>query len=243
MNDEVHFVHSKSQEAITHEWDLIAPARDDQLASDSDLSFTDVLQPWIVDRLGTSRTIADVGCGTGRLTSRIRRTGRTVVGIDPSRASIEIARSHDPGGHYEASTLEDWVLSNPQRRVDLVVANMVLMDVISLDRFCIAMSGLLKGGGRAVLTITHPAFWPFYWGYSSNQGFDYSEVITVEAPFRTSTRKYRSTTTHIHRPISDYVNALAAAGLKITEFEELRGTEAPQRFPFPRFLALEVTAT
>lgn len=240
MNEEVRFVRSKTQAAVTREWDLIAPARDEQLRADEDLSFRNVLQPWILAHVGDARTVADAGCGTGRLTARIRQEGHEVFGLDPSPSSIRLARSHDAEGAYFVSTLERWMRENPESLVDVVIANMVLMDALDLNEFCRAFARLARGGGRGLITITHPAFWPFYWGYATNPGFAYGDEITVEAPFKTSSRKYQLMTTHIHRPISTYMKAFEAHGLRVTRFEELRGPEPVDRFPFPRFLGIEV---
>ena len=40
----------------------------------------------------------DVGCGTGSLAVLLARDGCTVTGVDPAGASLEVARSKDPGG-------------------------------------------------------------------------------------------------------------------------------------------------
>jgi SAM-dependent methyltransferase len=40
-----------------------------------------------------ARRILDVGCGTGSLAILLAGTGRTVVGVDPAEASLEVARS------------------------------------------------------------------------------------------------------------------------------------------------------
>jgi SAM-dependent methyltransferase len=48
----------------------------------------------IAGELGAGRVL-DVGCGTGCLPILLAGTGRTVVGVDPAAASIEVAKSKD----------------------------------------------------------------------------------------------------------------------------------------------------
>jgi SAM-dependent methyltransferase len=48
----------------------------------------------IAGELGADRVL-DVGCGTGSLAVLLAQSGRTVVGVDPARASLEVARSKD----------------------------------------------------------------------------------------------------------------------------------------------------
>jgi SAM-dependent methyltransferase len=63
----------------------------------------------IADELSAERVL-DMGCGTGALAFLLAETGRTVVGVDPAEASLEIARSKDPTAritwiHGNATTL------------------------------------------------------------------------------------------------------------------------------------------
>jgi SAM-dependent methyltransferase len=63
----------------------------------------------IADELGADHVL-DVGCGTGCLAVALAGTGRTVVGVDPAEASLEVARSKDPDGritwiHGDATAL------------------------------------------------------------------------------------------------------------------------------------------
>lgn len=46
----------------------------------------------IADEVGAGRVV-DIGCGTGSLAVRLARTGRTVIGVDPADASLDIART------------------------------------------------------------------------------------------------------------------------------------------------------
>ena len=48
----------------------------------------------IAGELGADRVL-DVGCGTGCLAIELAGTGRTVVGVDPAAASLEVARTKD----------------------------------------------------------------------------------------------------------------------------------------------------
>lgn len=237
MSNTIRFLSQKSQSEITREWDQIAPIRDSQIAANADPSFSEVLEPWIFRHLGLPSSILDVGCGTGRLTAGLRERATTVVGIDPSSASVEIARQHDSSGSYEVSTVEEWAASRLDSHFDLVVANMVLMDTLHLEDVCASIARIAQKG-RVVATITHPAFWPIYWGYAQAEGFSYSEELVVEAPFRTSTLEYPTNATHIHRPLDMYLETFRRNGIRITRFEELRGPEPAASFPFPRFIGV-----
>jgi SAM-dependent methyltransferase len=48
----------------------------------------------IADELGAHRVL-DIGCGTGSLAIALARGGRTVLGVDPAVASLEVAQSKD----------------------------------------------------------------------------------------------------------------------------------------------------
>lgn len=241
MNKQIKFLLEKSEEEIISEWDRIAVSRDEQISSDLDHSFSTVLEPWILERLNDAESVLDVGCGSGRLTAKIGKSDHRVLGIDPSPSSIEIARQHDKRGEYVVTTVEEWSEVHPDAHFNLVIANMVIMDVLHLDKVMTALSRLSQDG-RLLITFTHPAFWPKYWGYSNHPSFNYSDEILVEAPFKTASVKYSLTTTHVHRPLSRYLKAFQDAGLQITNFEELRGPESPEIFPFPRFIGIEASS-
>lgn len=48
----------------------------------------------IAGELGADRVL-DIGCGTGSLAVLLAASGRTVTGVDPARASLEVARAKD----------------------------------------------------------------------------------------------------------------------------------------------------
>lgn len=83
----------KPPSALAAEFDGIAEA-------ERSLPFSDSLSPaerFLVERIpGDSRTLLDVGCGTGRLTrAAARRVGRA-VGVDLSPGMVETARARTP---------------------------------------------------------------------------------------------------------------------------------------------------
>jgi SAM-dependent methyltransferase len=51
----------------------------------------------IAGELGADRVL-DVGCGTGCLAVLLADSGRTVVGVDPAAASLDVAKSKDAAG-------------------------------------------------------------------------------------------------------------------------------------------------
>jgi ubiquinone/menaquinone biosynthesis C-methylase UbiE len=73
----------------------------------------------ITRELGADRVL-DVGCGTGSLAILLARTGRTVVGVDPAAASLDVARSKD------GSTAVTWI-HGEAGQIPAVAADCALM--------------------------------------------------------------------------------------------------------------------
>ncbi|PPF56196.1 hypothetical protein C5C55_09065 [Rathayibacter sp. AY1C2] len=232
------------QDELTREWDRIAAIRHAQQISGKDTSFNAVLKPAILQRIGTAQSVLDAGCGTGILTNDIASLpGVVVTGVDPSPVSIELARrfSNNSATETHVSTLENWSRRYDGTSYDLITANMVLMDTLDLSSFLISARHLLKRGGRLVATVVHPNFWPRYWGYEDLPDFDYLKTSAITGRFKIGQQTTNLSTTHIHRPLADYVRSITSAGFALKEVTEMYGAE--RRLPFekryPRFLLLE----
>ncbi|WP_262365600.1 class I SAM-dependent methyltransferase [Gordonia sp. OPL2] len=80
-----------------------------------------------VHALGTGGTVLDVGCGTGHVTADLAGFGLTVIGIDPSREMVRIARGHHPDlrfvvddAHLNSAELTDVTITAILARFSLI---------------------------------------------------------------------------------------------------------------------------
>ncbi|MDG4801835.1 class I SAM-dependent methyltransferase [Micromonospora sp. WMMD980] len=111
----------------------------------------------VADELG-ARTVLDVGCGAGSLAVLLARHGRTVVGVDPAEASLDVARAKDHAGqvrwlHGDATTL-------PALDADLAtmtgnVAQVFLTDA-DWTRMLRGVHAALRPGGHLVFETRRP---------------------------------------------------------------------------------------
>jgi 2-polyprenyl-3-methyl-5-hydroxy-6-metoxy-1,4-benzoquinol methylase len=104
---------------------------------------------------GRDRTILDVGCGAGVMTSFLTRFG-TVMGTDFSTAAIEAARRIVPGVDFVAGTFDDLPRG---RRFDAVMLFDVLEHIPAAERegFLGQLEALLAEGGLVFVSTPHPA--------------------------------------------------------------------------------------
>lgn len=240
-------VSRKSIEEIGAEWDVLARERHVQLIANEDVSFDHVLVPVVIGMLERAKvcrksSVVDVGCGTGVLTEQLSHTYSRVVGIDPSKDSIRQALASTAGrARYVVSSVESYAQVGGQ--FDAIVANMSLMAMPDIYSGLASMAALCHGESTLVLTVTHPYFWPSYWGYANASWFSYSEEIFVEAEFKISRAASGRVTTHAHRPLAMYMEAVSKAGFLVAEMlePEPEGVAVdlyPQRWEYPRFLAI-----
>lgn len=235
----------KSRADVEREWDALAPVRETQISHSKDISFTSVLLPAIQNLSQESdfTSVIDVGCGLGFVTDYISSRSDAVTAIDISSDSIRIAHQrlkHRKNVSFFHSSMEDFPETSPSH-FSLAISSMTLMTVLDIRSFLSSLSRVLKPGSHFIFTITHPCFWPRYWGYESEDWFDYNKEIIIEAPFSISRDKTNLVTTHIHRPLDMYVECLHNNNFAIdTLIEPYPPAHADQEYlknwSYPRFV-------
>jgi len=173
---------------------------DDPLYRDPALAqFYDLENGWADDLdycfelAADARSVLDLGCGTGQLAARLAAGpaadlagGRTVVGVDPAAAMLEIARAR-PGGDRVA-----WVQSEAQalrldRRFDFVVLTGHAFQVFLADddqRAVLAtIARHLAPAGRFVFDSRNPAAeaWREWAPAASRRAFAHPDLGRIEA--------------------------------------------------------------
>jgi SAM-dependent methyltransferase len=172
------------------------------------------------------RRTLDLGCGEGRLSRDLRRLGHVVTGVDLSPTMVAAAREADPAIEVHLADAAD--LPFEDGSFDLVVAFMSLQDVDRFEEAIAEAARVLEPNGRFCLAVVHPLNSA---GRFAGEEAD-SEFI-VEASYLD--RSYYAdsvvrdgleiTFASEHRPLQDYSEALAAAGLLI---ERLREPAVPE---------------
>lgn len=233
------------------EWDRIAEDRNGQVTSGKDLSFEHILVPTMFQLLegADMALVLDIGSGTGHFTRRLSQVAGRVIAVEPSTASVKIARANCLRARnvdFIAAPLQSASAELQKERVTAAVASMTLMTVPELGGFAKALGAVLQKDAKFAATFTHPWFWPEYCGYRTKPWFHYEKEIFIEAPFVISKSHLEMRTTHIHRPLEQYVAVFANAGFRLESVvEPMPSPELlalyPRPWRFPRFIGMRWT--
>lgn len=185
--------------------------------------------------LRAGESVIDVGCGTGVLAFHVVKAGCDYLGVDASAAMVRLARKRrGEEGRFEQGDARDLVgttSAQPGSR-DVAVFLLSVQDMDPLDQVFASAVRVLKPAGRVVLFMVHPAFRPprgSGWGYDPKRKLAYRRVERYLTPGAVPMKEYaevrkgapRGATISFHRPLQDYVNALAGAGLWVDAMAEL----------------------
>ncbi|MFF3441167.1 class I SAM-dependent methyltransferase [Streptosporangium sp. NPDC002721] len=130
-----------------------------------------------------ARSVLDVGCGTGVFALLLAGRGITVTGIDPARASVDVARGK-PGAE-RVRWLDGDAGNLPPMRVDLVTMTGNVAQAIADPR---AWRGTLRGayealrpGGRLVFETRDPArrVWEEWAGWTRETTYRVTDIPGV----------------------------------------------------------------
>ena len=179
--------------------------------------------------------VIDVGCGQGVLAHHVLKAGGQYLGIDASLAMVRLARKRrGDDGRFEHGDARDLVgtTSAEAASFDVAVYLLSIQDMDPLDEVFASVAQVLKPGGRVVIFMVHPAFRAprgSGWGFDPKRKLTYRRVERYLTPASVPMKEYaevrkgapRGATISFHRPLMDYVNALARAGLRLDAMVEL----------------------
>jgi ubiquinone/menaquinone biosynthesis C-methylase UbiE len=258
---------SGRQRTVGTGWDRMAHWRDERSGDTGDLWHRALIDPALLDVVGTVRRlrILDLACGNGYLARRFANEGASmVVGVDASIPTIRTAQAREraspEGVRFEAGDAAH--LRFADRTFDLVVANMALMDIRDGERAIAEVARVLDPRGRFIFSISHPCFdlddrslWVVERGIQPDGAYrdqvwrkirGYRDERVGKVPWKVAENRTVFTDTY-HRTLSTYSRYLRKAGLVISRIEEpaprpelLRGSpQGPYIAEIPLHLVVE----
>lgn len=238
----------KTHVELVGDWNRLAVERNRQIASGEDISFHHVVVPTALALLGgcNTSTIVEIGSGTGQFTKRLAALGGHIFAVEPSEVSLRLAKdncSANMNVSFFECPIECAMEELRNKNVTSAIAVMTLMTAPNLHAVARSLSDILPPDTRFVAVMTHPCFWPLYWGYHDKKWFSYKKEIFVEAPFTISRRVTEILTTHIHRPLGQYLSTFFENGFHLENLvEPIPSPEVQKLYPepwrFPRFIGL-----
>jgi SAM-dependent methyltransferase len=205
-------------------WERNAGWWQDGFTDGADPEYEEQILPLAAECLAGARRVVDVGTGEGQIARVASRLGAELVaGVDPTRAQLRVAAERAGGPRYVRGAAEH--LPFAAASFDAAVACLVFEHLPEHRPPIAEIARVLAPGGRFVFLLNHPLLqapnsgWVIdhdldeqYWRVGSYLPVDVSmEELApgVILPF-------------VHRPLSQYVNAMAAVGLVIRRMEEPR---------------------
>src|SRR3954447_13579267 len=102
----------------------------------------------ILESLATGDAL-DAACGTGRHAAKLHALGHRVIGVDTTRAMLDVAKAKVPDGDFREGRLE--ALPVDDASVDVITCSLALTHVPSLAPVMREFARVLRPGGTIVL--------------------------------------------------------------------------------------------
>ncbi len=215
----------------------------------ADAEYVEQIVPLAAEHLAGATDVLDVGTGEGQL-ARVAAGAagaRRVVGVDPSWGQLAEAGRRAGGPLYMRA--EAVALPFPDGAFDAVLACLVFEHIEGVDGAIAEVGRVLRPGGRFLFFLNHPLL------QTPNSGWIDDHILEEQywriGPYLVEDVSLEEVDKDVflpfvHRPLSRYVNAMAAAGLSITRMEEpapppgflVRAEEYSAASTIPRLLFL-----
>jgi len=196
----------------------------------ADPEYEDQIIPLAVAEQGGAGRVLDLGCGDGQIARALASTGVSVVGVDPTTNQIDVAAERAGGPVFAQAGAA--VLPFSDGAFDGVIACLVFEHIDDVDAAIGEVARVLRPGGRFTFMLNHPLLQTPGSGWIDDHMVDPPEQYWRIGPYlvEAETVEQVELGVHIrflHRPLSRYLNALAAVGLVLERMDE---PAPPERF-------------
>jgi SAM-dependent methyltransferase len=207
----------------------------DGFTDGADPEYVEQIMPLAAAELAGARRVLDVGCGEGQITRLASSLDgvEVAVGIDPTPSQIRVAVERAGATGFARAAADRLPFADGS--FDAVVVCLVFEHVDDVDAAVGEIARVLRPGGRFCFFLNHPLLQTPGSGWIDDQVLDPPEQYWRIGPYLTEAATIEEVERgvfirFVHRPLSRYVNALAAHGLLVEWMVEPA--------PPPGFLAL-----
>lgn len=222
-------------------WDPVAEWYAGWTGRDGSDHHRELAVPAIIEMLplASGMEVLELGCGHGVLARPLVDAGCSYTGVDVSQKLIHRAqRYHGKLGRFirgDACNLAQSTRLGPAL-FDAVVFMLSIQDMEPLSRVLRNAAWALKPGGCIVVLMVHPCFRiprQSGWGWDKQRKLQYRRVDRYLTPLKIPMRAYgegvMGSTWSFHRPLSEYINGMAAAGILLDHMQEISTQNAKLR--------------
>jgi SAM-dependent methyltransferase len=203
-------------------WEQNARWWQDGFTDGADPEYEEQILPLAAQFLAGAKRVVDVGTGEGQIARLATRLGADfVVGLDPTSAQIAVAAERAGGPMYLRGSAEQLLFADAS--FDTAIACLVFEHLPDHRPPIAEIGRVLAPGGRFVFFLNHPLL------QAPNSGWVIDHILEEEywrigpyLPVDVSMEELAPGVLlpFVHRPLSQYVNALAEHGMLIERMEE-----------------------
>lgn len=111
----------------------------------------------ILRRIAPPARILELGCGNGSTSDKLAQMGYQVIGVDPSRQGIAIARAQFPTCHFEIGSAYD-DLAARFGTFDAVISLEVIEHVFYPRKYAMTLNSLLRAGSLGIVSTPYHGY-------------------------------------------------------------------------------------
>ncbi len=213
-----------STEALIQEhdpWEKHAGWWQDGFTEGADPEYVEQILPLTLEYLTGYSRILDIGTGEGQSARALQALGCEVVGLDPTFAQVVAAVERGGGPVYGRGAAECLPLRDES--FDAVLACLVFEHIPDCVPAIREVARVLKPGGRFVFFLNHPLL------QCPGSGWIIDHILDEEywrvGPYLTADVVMEELSPgvllpFVHRPMNEYVNTMADAGLQLRRMLE-----------------------